>query len=89
MQENSTPTAGVNVPVGVSTVAGGGVSLVAFVLAVIAFATGAHDAETLALLATGLVSLVTVLLGRYAQSLVAASPYVRALLDALAKRGSV
>lgn len=71
MESNTTPATGVKVPVGVSTIAGGGVSLAAFVGALVAFVTGAHDAATIELLATGLVSLALVLGGRYAQAAVA------------------
>jgi thiamine transporter ThiT len=60
--------AGVNVPVGASTVAGGSVSLVAFALAIVAFITGARDEATIGALVTGLVSLVTTLAGRFAQA---------------------
>jgi hypothetical protein len=56
------------VKVGPSTVAGGGVSLVAFVLALVAFVQGARDEATFSALAVGVVSLVTTLAGRYAQA---------------------
>lgn len=59
------------VAVGTSTVAGGTVSLVAFALALVAFWQGARDEATISALVVGLVSLVTVLGGRYAQAVAA------------------
>lgn len=59
------------VAIGTSTVAGGSVSLVAFVVAAVAFWQGARDEATISALTVGLVSLVTVLGGRYAQAVAA------------------
>lgn len=59
------------VAIGTSTVAGGTVSLVAFALALVAFWQGARDEATISALVVGLVSLVTVLGGRYAQAVAA------------------
>lgn len=58
------------VSVGPSTMIGGGVSLAAFVAAIVAFIAGARDAATIGALATGVIILVTTLGGRYAQAVV-------------------
>lgn len=65
------PVPTTNVSVGPSTVLGGGITVAAYAGAIAAFATGHHDAETIELLATGTVSLVATLLGRYAQAVAA------------------
>lgn len=59
------------VGIGASTVAGGSVTLVAFVLAVIAFVDGARDEATISAMVVGAVALVTTLAGRYAQAVAA------------------
>jgi hypothetical protein len=59
------------VPVGPTTVLGGGVTLASFAAAVVAFALGARDEGTIGPLVIGGVSLVTTLVGRYAQAVAA------------------
>lgn len=56
------------VAIGPSTVAGGTVTVAAFVAAVVAFAQGARDEVTVATLAVGALTLVTTLAGRFAQA---------------------
>lgn len=66
----TTPADASMVSVGPSTMIGGGVSLAAFVAAVVAFIAGARDAATIGALATGVIVLVITLGGRYAQAVV-------------------
>lgn len=61
------PTVGV----GKSTVAGGSVTLIAYALAIVAFAQGARDEATIGALVVGTVSLLTTLAGRYGQAIAA------------------
>lgn len=57
-----------NVPIGPTTVLGGGVTVAAFVAAVVAFILGARDEGTIGSLVIGGVSLITTLIGRYYQA---------------------
>jgi hypothetical protein len=59
------------VAVGKSTVAGGSVTLVAYALAIVAFAQGARDEATIGALVVGTLSLLTTLAGRYGQAIAA------------------
>lgn len=56
------------VKAGVSTFSLGGVSVTAYVLAVLAFLDGQHDTTTIGLVATGTVALVTMAAGRFWQA---------------------
>jgi hypothetical protein len=53
---------------GPSTLAGGTVALAAYALALVAYFQGARDEATISALAVGTVSLVTTLVGRFAQA---------------------
>lgn len=59
------------VPIGPTTVLGGGVTLAAFVAAIVAVIQGARDEATIGALVTGVIGLVTTLAGRYAQAVAA------------------
>lgn len=59
------------VGVGKSTVVGGSVSLISFVLAAYAYAQGARDEATIGALVAGVVIGVTTLAGRFAQAVAA------------------
>lgn len=56
------------VPVGLSTLSLGGISLVAYVLAVIAFIDGQRDDATISAVVVGTVALVTMAAGRFWQA---------------------
>lgn len=57
------------VSVGPTTVGGAGVTVAAFVAAIVAFASGARDEATVGALVAGVAALVTTLIGRYAQAI--------------------
>lgn len=59
------------VSVGVTTVAGGTVTVAAYAVAVVAFIQGARDEQTISALVIGTLSLLTTLGGRYAQAVAA------------------
>jgi hypothetical protein len=60
-----------HVGVGLSTAAGGAVTVAAYLAAIVAFAQGARDEATLSALAVGTVALVTTIAGRVAQAVAA------------------
>lgn len=57
------------VAVGKTTVAGSAVSLIAYVLAIVAYLGGARDEATISALVVGTVALVSTLAGRYGQAI--------------------
>jgi hypothetical protein len=59
---------GAKVDVGPSSIAGGSVTVVAYVLALIAFAQGARDEATMSALTVGTIALVTTIAARVAQA---------------------
>jgi hypothetical protein len=59
------------VAVGLSTLAGGGVTVVAYLLAIIAFADGARDEATISAVVVGTIALVTTIAARIAQAVAA------------------
>lgn len=56
------------IPVGPTSVLGGGVTLAAYMAAIAAFAGGQHDAVTISTLAVGTLSLLATMAGRFAQA---------------------
>lgn len=56
------------VSIGPATVIGSGVTLAAYIAAVVAILNGARDVETITLAAVGTVALVVTLVGRFAQA---------------------
>lgn len=75
------------VSVGPATILGGGVTVAAYVAAVVAIFNGARDVETITLVIVGTIALVVTLVGRFAQAIAIAKARATAPAPALLEAG--